>query len=225
MFFPQNITKIAVNDRVLEIGPGADPHPRSDVFLELQMDDEKAYERQFGHDRKLQTTKPVVFYDGVHFPFADQEFDYVICSHVLEHVPDVPGFMAEVFRVAKRGYFEYPLITYEYQFNIDAHISYLKYSNGKLLYMPKATTPLQHFQPVQQVLFATLVKGYTQLYQKQPTLFFEGVEWEQPFAAERTTELAQLVPDASGIPLLQINLAREYTAKTLVKALLSKFRR
>jgi SAM-dependent methyltransferase len=223
MFFPQRITQIKSNDRVLEIGPGADPHPRSDVFLELKLDNDKEYERQFGHERKLETNKPVVFYDGITFPFADKEFDYVICSHVLEHVPDIPGFLAEVFRVAKQGYFEYPLITYEYQFNIDAHISYLKWKDGKILYMNKSETALNNFKPVQQALFTTLVRGYTQAYQKIPWLYIEGFEWGKPFAAEKVNSIELLVPDASEVPVLEINLTREYTAKTLLKALAGKF--
>lgn len=41
-------------------------------------------------------------------PFADQSFDYVILSHVLEHVPDVAAFIQELQRIAKAGYIELP---------------------------------------------------------------------------------------------------------------------
>ncbi|HEY0284056.1 MAG TPA: methyltransferase domain-containing protein, partial [Vicinamibacterales bacterium] len=34
-------------------------------------------------------------------PFADGEFDFVICNHVLEHVDDVDAAAAEMFRVLK----------------------------------------------------------------------------------------------------------------------------
>jgi len=36
-------------------------------------------------------------------PFSDQEFDIVICNHVLEHVPDDKSAIGEIFRVLKRG--------------------------------------------------------------------------------------------------------------------------
>jgi len=41
-------------------------------------------------------------------PFKDKEFDYVILSHVLEHVPNLIEFVKEVERVSKAGYIELP---------------------------------------------------------------------------------------------------------------------
>ena len=36
-------------------------------------------------------------------PFAEEEFDVVLCSHVLEHVDDDRGALAEVARVLRPG--------------------------------------------------------------------------------------------------------------------------
>ena len=41
-------------------------------------------------------------------PFKDKEFDYVILSHVLEHVSNIFEFTKEVERIAKAGYIELP---------------------------------------------------------------------------------------------------------------------
>jgi SAM-dependent methyltransferase len=41
--------------------------------------------------------------DALHLPFADGTFDRVICSEVLEHIPDDEGAMAELSRVLKPG--------------------------------------------------------------------------------------------------------------------------
>mgnify|MGYP006095687443 FL=1 len=41
-------------------------------------------------------------------PFKDKEFDYVILSHVLEHVPNLIEFVQEVERISKAGYIELP---------------------------------------------------------------------------------------------------------------------
>lgn len=41
-------------------------------------------------------------------PFQDNEFDFLICSHVLEHVDDVISFSNEIKRVSKKGYIELP---------------------------------------------------------------------------------------------------------------------
>jgi len=37
------------------------------------------------------------------YPFADNEFDLVVASHVVEHVPDVMAFIGELHRVTKAG--------------------------------------------------------------------------------------------------------------------------
>ena len=37
----------------------------------------------------------------VPYPFPDNEFDQIICSHVAEHVPDVMAFVTELYRIAK----------------------------------------------------------------------------------------------------------------------------
>tara|TARA_A100001011_G_scaffold138427_1_gene146105 strand:- start:6415 stop:7071 length:657 start_codon:yes stop_codon:yes gene_type:complete len=41
-------------------------------------------------------------------PFKDKEFDYVILSHVMEHVPNLIEFKNEIERIAKSGYIELP---------------------------------------------------------------------------------------------------------------------
>ncbi|MFN2532423.1 MAG: methyltransferase domain-containing protein [Pyrinomonadaceae bacterium] len=37
------------------------------------------------------------------YPFPDNDFDEVICRHVIEHVPDVLGFINELHRITKPG--------------------------------------------------------------------------------------------------------------------------
>ena len=41
-------------------------------------------------------------------PFKDKEFDFVIASHVMEHVEDVDFFISELQRIANKGYIELP---------------------------------------------------------------------------------------------------------------------
>ncbi len=45
----------------------------------------------------------VVQGDALHLPFADATFDRVICSEVLEHIPDDRAAMAELTRVLRPG--------------------------------------------------------------------------------------------------------------------------
>ena len=56
------------------------------------------------------------FYKGKNFikisekklPFKDKEFDFVIASHVIEHVDDFEFFVKELERISPRGYIELP---------------------------------------------------------------------------------------------------------------------
>jgi ubiquinone/menaquinone biosynthesis C-methylase UbiE len=41
--------------------------------------------------------------DALHLPFSDATFDRVICSEVLEHIPDDVGAMRELVRVLRPG--------------------------------------------------------------------------------------------------------------------------
>jgi ubiquinone/menaquinone biosynthesis C-methylase UbiE len=42
-------------------------------------------------------------FDIMQIPLADESYDYVICNHVLEHVPNDITAMKEIFRVLKKG--------------------------------------------------------------------------------------------------------------------------
>ena len=56
------------------------------------------------------------FYQGKKFirinekklPFKDKEFDFVISSHVIEHVDDFEFFLKELERISTKGYIELP---------------------------------------------------------------------------------------------------------------------
>jgi len=45
----------------------------------------------------------VVAADLTNIPFSDETFDLVLCSHVLEHIPDDRKAMAEILRVLRPG--------------------------------------------------------------------------------------------------------------------------
>lgn len=192
MFFPEKIKSINEYDRVLEIGPGGNPHSRSDVFLELIIEDEEKRKRQNGGVESAVTDKPIVYYDGKKFPFKDKEFDYVICSHVIEHIDDVENFLKEMFRVSRKGYMEYPVIYYEYLYDIPEHINFVKYDSGRLLYLRKELTNFSEFNCVQSFFFESLNKGYTDIVDDLKKFMFEGFEWFDKFEIENVSDIKSL---------------------------------
>lgn len=198
MFFPELIRSIDPSDRVLEIGPGGTPYPRADVLLEHRFDDDMAL-LQRGGAPSLKTSKQVVFYDGGDFPFHDNEFDYVICSHVIEHVGDIEAFCSEMFRVAKKGYLEFPTIYYEYLYNFSVHLQLIGYQSGELLHISKESSGLNAFRSVQTLFYRALELGYSDLVDDLKSTMFIGFEWTEPFKVRRVASIDELAQDPSGL--------------------------
>lgn len=192
MFFPERIKNIGSKDKVLEIGPGADPYFRSDILLEKKYSTEEEYYSQLGKEEHIKTNKTIIFYDGEIMPFNDDEFDYVICSHVLEHIDDVDKFIKEIMRVGKRGYFEFPTIYYDYIYNFDVHKTFLLHSDNLLLWFPKENTPLSQFKVVNEFFLATLSKGYDSYIIDFKDYFFQGFEWNRSLQIRKADNLHEL---------------------------------
>ena len=84
------------NWKILDIGCGYTPHEKASVICDIQ-DLSNFYKN-----------KKFVKLDGKTLPFRDKEFDFVIASHVIEHVEDVNFFIKELERVSSKGYIELP---------------------------------------------------------------------------------------------------------------------
>ena len=81
-------------------------------------------------------------------PFKDKEFDFVVASHVMEHVEDINFFIKELERVSKKGYIELPTmlednLVFE---NKKDHLWHMDFDDvgNKLLISKK----VQYFEPV-----------------------------------------------------------------------------
>ena len=194
MFFPGKIKNIKQTDHVLEIGPGGAPHPRSDVLLEKRFNDldEAEGQRGFAPPLKDKYKGKAVYYDGGRFPFQNKEFDYVICSHVLEHVEEVDFFTSEITRVGNKGYLEYPTIYYDYIYNFQEHKTLL-FQNGNVLYwMPKKESGLYSFMPVHILFYESLKSGYVEFIEILKPWMFQGFEWTDEIIIKKATSIDDL---------------------------------
>ena len=97
----KSIDKILENNKswdILDIGCGYSAHKNASVICDIQDLSNVYKEKNFV---KLKSNI---------LPFRDKEFDFVIASHVIEHVKDVELFIKELQRVSSKGYIELPTI-------------------------------------------------------------------------------------------------------------------
>ena len=124
------------NWKVLDIGCGFTAHEKANVVCDVQDLSNFYKDKKFVklNDKKL--------------PFSDKEFDFVIASHVIEHVEDVRFFIKELERVSSKGYIELPTplednLVFE---NKNDHIWHLEFNDieNKLLIKKK----IQYIEPL-----------------------------------------------------------------------------
>ena len=84
------------NWKILDIGCGYRPHKYASVIADIK-DLTNFYK-----------AKKFVKISGKNLPFKDKEFDFVIASHVIEHVEDFQFFIKELERITSKGYIELP---------------------------------------------------------------------------------------------------------------------
>jgi len=95
----KNINKVIKENpkwKILDIGCGYRAHPYASVIADVQ-DLSNHYEG-----------KKFIKINEKELPFKDQEFDFVIASHVIEHVKDFEFFINELERISSKGYIELP---------------------------------------------------------------------------------------------------------------------
>lgn len=104
---------LSAAERILDVGCGEGRHTITACMLEqvdavgvdLNIDDLKTTRQRFAEFARPDCTGRLVLSvaDGGRLPFDDDSFDRVICSEVLEHIPDYRGVIRELNRVLKPG--------------------------------------------------------------------------------------------------------------------------
>ena len=122
--------------KILDIGCGYTANEFASTICDVQ-DLSKFYENK--NFIKL-TTKQL--------PFKNNQFDFVVASHVMEHVDDLKFFISELERVSKMGYIELPTklednLVFE---NKKDHLWHMDFddANSKLLISKK----IQFIEPI-----------------------------------------------------------------------------
>jgi SAM-dependent methyltransferase len=146
------------------------------------------------HTSHWDTASVDIVSDITSIPEPDASFDAILCSEVLEHVPDPKKFMSEVYRVGKgRGYLEFPLPPYDYLFDFDVHAQLVWFDEQKKLikFLKKVNTDLAKFTPITSQLRRALELGWDDLVANNLDYFFIGFEFDHPIEVVEQQDLSQ----------------------------------
>lgn len=97
---------------VLDVGGWASPFPRADWVLDLgPFETRGLYGYEGGSTEERFTERTWIrrdICDREPWPFADDQFDFVVCAHTLEDIRDPVWVCQELRRVGRAGYIETP---------------------------------------------------------------------------------------------------------------------
>ena len=91
-----NILNKNINWNILDIGCGYKAHKNAKIIADI-----KDFSNFYKNKKFVQIKEKKL-------PFKDKEFDFVIASHVIEHVDDFEFFIKELERISSKGYIELP---------------------------------------------------------------------------------------------------------------------
>jgi ubiquinone/menaquinone biosynthesis C-methylase UbiE len=140
----QNVKNLLADNthwNIVDIGGGSRAWPEANTILDIK-DHSGLYEG-----------KRFVQSDACKTPFNDKEFDFVIASHITEHIQDIELFISELTRIGKRGYIEVPTPLFDNLTfgNLTEHKWWLYFDDDKneLLYTEKKVKIKQVWYPEQ----------------------------------------------------------------------------
>jgi len=165
--------------KVLDIGSGGFPFSRATHLADLYPD-----ETTHRVDALKRDERPFDVVDIQKLPYADQSFDFVFCSHVLEHLDNPGQAIRELQRIAPRGYVEVPTRLSDIMFdftgieehhrwhglNLDGTLALIEWPKSE-----RRSVGTKHFFQVAQ---SSYHNPFQKLLEDNWNLFFTGIRWE-----------------------------------------------
>jgi ubiquinone/menaquinone biosynthesis C-methylase UbiE len=181
---------IKSTDKVLDIGSGHIPFPLATHLADIAIEDNN-YGRG-GTAFKHIEGKPVFVCELENTYFEDNEFDFVYCSHVLEHSHDPEKACKELMRIGKRGYIETPSKGKDLLLNsarISNHKYWVEVINNKLTfseYTPEEINGIQSSILMEMHVSPRSIreKAFSALIYLKANFFNTMFEWNEKFNYE-----------------------------------------
>tara|TARA_A100001388_G_C28754168_1_gene493987 strand:- start:711 stop:1322 length:612 start_codon:yes stop_codon:yes gene_type:complete len=178
--------------KILDIGCGYSANQNATTICDVQDLSEFYKDKNF------------IKLDSKTLPFNDQEFDFVITSHVLEHVEDFDFFIKELERVSKGGYIELPTklednLVFE---NKKDHLWHMEFDddNSQLVISKK----IQIFEPI---LTVSSMKKFRENFKS--SLIYELI-WEK-----KIDYRFEKIEDSNFKKISILNLLKKYFSKKM----------
>lgn len=166
------IIKITPDWKVLDVGSGHQPHRRANVILDK-------YIGETIHRTTQQVEMPAdkffVLGDALSTPFSNKQFDFVIASHIAEHIDDPIKFCNELKRIGKRGYIETPGPITELLLPANSHKWIVRKSGNGLIFKKNNRT-----KPISSLFYSIFYlnrEGYDFKTKKSESKFLKLVSW------------------------------------------------
>ena len=159
--YVNDILKKNNNWKVLDIGCGYTANENANVLADMQ-------DLSFFYKNKK-----FIQIKSNKLPFLDNEFDFVISSHVIEHVENFEFFINELQRISKKGYIELPTrlgdnLVFE---NKTDHIWWFLYDDNKNQIVASKKNQL-----VEPFITVSTAKLFEEIFRES---FVIQLEWEE----------------------------------------------
>lgn len=167
--------------QVLDVGSGGWPFKRATVLADKYVGSTTHRVETIVKDKR-----PFYEVDLEDLPFDDKSYDFVFCSHVLEHMDNPGAAMRELMRVGERGYIEVPTRLSDVMFNftrIPNHHRWHGLVLGTTLILVE--WPDQERRELGNEFFEALQSSHSNAFQdffeRNRDLFFTSLRWQGSF--------------------------------------------
>jgi glycosyltransferase involved in cell wall biosynthesis len=153
--------------KVLDVGSGHQPFRRANVIMERYL--EPTIHRT-NQSVPIPPDKDMIVADALSMPYKSKSFNFLVASHIAEHVDDPLIFCNELMRVSQKGYIETPGPLTEFMMPTNSHKWVVKKKDNKLTFISNPYT--KPFSPLFFSIFYLNREGYSDktLYSKNPLL-------------------------------------------------------
>jgi SAM-dependent methyltransferase len=172
---------IPADAQVLDIGSGGWPFRRATALADKYVGSTTHRVEPIARDKR-----PFYEADLEKLPFEDKSYDFVFCSHVLEHIDNPGAAMRELIRVGRRGYIEVPTRLSDVMFNFTRIPNHHRW-HGVIL----GTTlmliewPDHERRELGNEFFEALQSSHSNAFQdffeRNRDLFFASLHWSEGF--------------------------------------------